>query len=140
MLDAVTLDVIGRMRTRSHQAHVSEYHVPELGKLIQTVPSQERTHSCNSRVMQNLEECSLTFITAAQTFFFSLGTRRHGAKFEAHKAAGTLSYSYRSIERCSRRIKFDYDGDQEQQRGKNDQRRRRQNDVHYALAGQLPLR
>src|SRR5579864_1003931 len=61
----VGFDVIRRMRPGSYEAHLPTDDVPELGKFVEAIASQESAEAGNTWVLLDFKECTLPLIARA---------------------------------------------------------------------------
>ena len=131
----------------SHERHVTEYNVDQLGKLVKGGPPQKLAESRYTGVILELE-CALELVPALRVFHQfrkpSLGylaskflptaiLGKHRPKLVEPKRLAVSSDTLVAIKCGSRRVTLDHQADEDEGRAHHGQSATRQNDVGYPL-------
>src|ERR1051326_487765 len=113
MLQIISLEVVFRMGTRAHHAHISFEHIEELRQFIDAVLAQKASQAGNAGVIDNFEGGAVPFIHVHQPVLSGIGISHHGAKFVAAEFAPLASHAPGLIKDGAWRIESYGDGSQQ---------------------------
>ena len=115
-------------RTRSHETHVTQKDVDEIGQFVQRIFAQERANPRAPRVARFCPDRPR----------FRLRILHHRTEFETGKRHGIQAHALLAIDRRTSRIQFNEKRKQEQQRRDEDEHDRTDEEVNNALERQAP--
>src|SRR5262249_29323303 len=133
----VLLNVVDRVRPRSHDAHVPFEHIEELGPFVNAVTTKHAPHSGDSGIVGDLERGAVSLVHVTQIVFLLVGVSDHGAKLEAADLAPFAAHTPRRVDHGTARIQFRGDSCCQHERRANYQRHNCQTDIQDPLDKEL---
>src|SRR5216684_6123510 len=136
MLHFVCGKIIQWMGTRADKAHFTLQHVPKLGKLVETVAPQKTSDPRDPRIVCNLEEGTRSLVMVSQCNLQLIRIVHHGAKLKAMEWSAFPPCTQRDIHHQAFRVEFDEDGNEREERCKNNKGESGPHHVNKALQEQ----
>src|SRR5579864_7606719 len=130
VLQIIALEIIFRMGSRTHNAHVAFEDIEELWQLVNTVLAEKTPEPGDARIVNDLESCAVALIHMHEAILLGIGIGTHGAEFITAEFTAFAAHAPGFIEDWPGRVDLDGNRCQQQQRRSNYQRHDADKEVH----------
>src|SRR6185437_3854730 len=107
MLKIIALEIIFRMRARTHYAHIALEDVKQLWEFVNAVFAKETAEAGNTRIVNNLERGAVALIHVHQAVLAGVSVRTHGTELIAAEFTSLASHTPSFIENWPRGVDLD---------------------------------